>query len=81
GLLVGGALSYLLLGYVAAWMERDRPMMVTGVAALFGVMLHTLMAQDGLREFGSGALVVPLLVGCLVTAGGVWRVARAPRVS
>jgi len=25
--------------------------------------------------------VVPLLVGCLVTAGGVWRVARAPRVS
>ncbi|MCE2901006.1 MAG: hypothetical protein LXA09_07195 [Gemmatimonadetes bacterium] len=81
GLLVGGALSYLLLGYVAAWMERDRPMMVTGVAALFGVMLHTLMAQDDLREFGSVALVVPLFVGCLITAGGVWRVARAPRVS
>ena len=81
GLLLASALHYLLLGYVAAWMERDRPLIVTMVAALLGVGTHTLLVHDGVREVGAGVLVLPVLVGCLITAGGVWRAARAHRIA
>ncbi|MCA2989393.1 MAG: hypothetical protein ACK5U0_03175 [Gemmatimonas sp.] len=76
GLLIAGALNYLLLGYVAAWMERDRPLIVTMVAALLGAGTHTLLVRDGIGEVGVGVLLFPMMVGGLIAAGGTWRVAR-----
>lgn len=76
GLLIAGALNYLLLGYVAAWMERDRPLIVTMVAALLGAGTHTLLVRDGIGEVGLGVLLFPMMVGGLIAAGGTWRVAR-----
>lgn len=76
-LLTGAAAHYVVLGYVAAWMERDRPLMVTLTAALLGVGLHTAMVREGLTEVGAGVLVLPVMVGLLISAGGVWRVMRA----
>ena len=76
GMLIAMALNCLLWGYVAAWMERDRPLLVTMVAALLGVSVHTLLVRDGIGEIGAGVLVLPVLVGGLIAAGGMWRVAR-----
>jgi len=61
---------------VAAWMERDRPLIVTMVAALLGAGTHTLLVRDGIGEVGVGVLLFPMMVGGLIAAGGTWRVAR-----
>lgn len=76
-LLAAGTLRLVLLGYVAAWLERERPLLVTVLTALIECTLHVLLLHHHGRELGAGIFVVPVIAATLITGGGVWRVLRA----
>jgi hypothetical protein len=83
GLVVAAVLAALLawcvaLGYLAAWMERERPLIVTLATALFNAMLHTLMLWPTASDVGAGVIVFPTTGALLIAGGGLWRTLRRP---
>jgi hypothetical protein len=70
--------SCVALGYMAAWMERDRPLIVTLATALLNAMLSTLVLWPSTSEIGAGVVVLPAIGALLITAGGLWRALRRP---
>lgn len=77
-MLAAATVRCLLLGYAAASMERERPLLVTVLAAMLDASVHLLLMQRTAGEFGAGVFLVSVLSSVLITAGGVWRVMRAP---
>jgi hypothetical protein len=83
GLLLAGAVRFALLGYIAAWMERERPLVVTLTTALLDLALHALVFRAAEPDTWLYGMLLPVVGAGLTLFGGVWRViltARRPRV-
>lgn len=84
GLLLAGAVRFALLGYIAAWMERERPLVVTLTTALLDLALHALVFRAAEPDTWLYGMLLPVVGAGLTLLGGLWRVilpARRPRIS
>lgn len=79
------AVHWLLLGYVAAWLERERPLLVSAVVALIDGAAFALLgylSDAGLAETAAALLVWGLFGVVLTVAGGLaYVLRRGPRTA
>jgi hypothetical protein len=79
------AVHWLLLGYVAAWLERERPLLVSAVVALIDGAVFALLgylSDAGLAETAAMLLVWGLFrVGLTVAGGLAYVLRRGPRTA
>jgi hypothetical protein len=71
-LLLAGALRYVLLGYVTAWMDPKRPLITLLTVAVCEAVLHARYFGDDLTWPSS--LLMAAVAWSLIMLGGVWRV-------
>lgn len=74
-LLLTATLRYLLLGYVAVWMDAKRPLVTLLAAATLDACLHVPIGSES--RLGAVSLLMPALAWSLIMLGGIWRLFSA----